>query len=77
MYFRYNLGLPISMNKFFKNSGQGIIYSLVPSVDLHNNVAPHKSIRVPSVNTLSSVGTAGPWTAALRDSRNPKTLPPT
>ena len=49
----------------------------IPSVDLQRRVAPHKSIRVPSVSTLFSVGTAGPWTAALRDSRNPKTFPPT
>ena len=63
----FKIQLPIlNSNNFF-----------LPSVDLHNNVAPHKSIRVPSVNSLLSVGTAGPWTAALRDSRNPNTLPPT
>ena len=64
-------------NDFSKAQGKEYFIAFAPSVDLHNNVAPHKSIRVPSVNTLSSVGTAGPWTAALRDSRNPKTLPPT
>ena len=74
MYFWYNLELSILMNK---TQSKEQFIAFVPSVDLHNKVAPHKSIRVPSVNTLFSVGTAGPWTAALRDSRNPKTLPPT
>ena len=48
-----------------------------PSADLHRRVAPQRSINVPSFKTLFSVWTCGPWTAALRDSLNPNTSPPT
>ncbi len=53
------------------------ILSPSPFSDLQSSVAPQRSIRVPSTSTPLSSGTGEPWTAADRDSRSPKTFPPT